>query len=332
LDSTLLKQFNKIIYREKANFKKRLAVFSLFLVISAILWFLLKLSHEYSDELVYPVRYSNLQKGKIITGTPPEKISVKVKAYGYTLLRYKFTSYSYPLNIDLKELKPNQGKNSSSQFCVSTTQQFSSISTQLGKDMDVLDVFPDSICLELEDVVEKNVRVVPNLSLTFARQYMLAGNIEVEPGEITISGPAAILDTINELKTQPVSLNLLAGNKKIILNIPQVKQVFMPNSEVEVFIPVEKFTEVMLNVPIIPLNVPPSYDAILLPAEIQLRCNVTLSKYFKLKPSNFRAVCNISDTGSMEGNKLKVLLENHPDFVSRVSFEPLYVDYILKKK
>ena len=98
--SVCLKDINDCKLLGKISFD---AVFSLFLVISAILWFLLKLSHEYSDELVYPVRYSNLQKGKIITGTPPEKISVKVKAYGYTLLRYKFTSYSYPLNIDLKE-------------------------------------------------------------------------------------------------------------------------------------------------------------------------------------------------------------------------------------
>lgn len=331
LDSTLLKQFNKVIYREKANFKKRLAIFSIFLIISATLWFLLKLSHEYSDEVEYPVRYVNLQKDKIITGTPPDKIIVKVKAYGYTLLRYKLTSYSYPLSIDLKDLKPARGMKTS-QICVSTTRQFASISAQLGKDMDVLDISPDSICLELEDVVEKVVRVVPNLKLTFARQYMLAGNIKVKPDEITISGPAAILDTINEIKTLPITLNLLSANRQVKLSIPGVKQVSMLTTEVDVFIPVEKFTEVKLKVPIIPVNVPQNYEVILLPAEIQLRCNVTLSKYFKLKPSNFRAVCNLSDTGSMEGNKLKVLLESHPDFVSRISFEPMYVDYILKEK
>lgn len=331
MDSTLLRQFNLVVNREKAKFNKRLAIFLFFLFISTILWFLIKLSHEYTTELDYPVQLVNPTKGKVIVGVPPRTIQLRVKAYGYTLLRYKAMALLSPLKLNINGAKLNKHSDGSEYFILMPNRT-SNIISQLSEDIVLLGIQPDTLFFSMATVIDKVVSIKPDINVTYANQFMLAGAINIKPQSITITGPKSIIDTINEVKTKPLVINLLAETSRNIVQLLPVQQVVYSQNEVIVEIPVEKFTETTLDVPITPINTPENSQIILLPEKVNVKCNVIVSKFFMLKPNQFRLVCDFGNSEVVAGGKVRVNIEKYPDYVGRIDFQPKYVDFIIKSK
>lgn len=331
MDSSLLRQFNLVVNREKAKFNKRLAIFLFFLFISTILWFLIKLSHEYTTDLDYPIQLVNPPKGKVIVGVPPRTVQLRVKAYGYTLLRYKAMALLSPIQVNLKGAKLNSNSNGSEYFLL-LSNRIGSFVSQLSDDIVVLGVQPDTLFFSMANVIVKEVGVTPVVTATYASQHMLAGEIKVNPQRITITGPRSILDTVSEVKTSPMVLSLLLQTQKEKVPLAPIQQVTFSQNVVVVEVPVEKFTEATLEVPIVPLNIPDKSQVILLPEKVTIKCNVPVSKYFQLKPNQFKLVCNFNDADAIAGSKIKVLIQKSPDYVGRIDFQPKNVDFIIKPK
>lgn len=331
MDSTLLRQFNLVVNREKAKFNKRLAIFLFFLFISTVLWFLIKLSHEYTTDLDYPVQLVNPTKGKVIVGVPPRTVQLRVKAYGYTLLRYKAMALLSPLKININGAKLNKNSDGSEYFILMPNRN-SNIISQLSDDIVLLGIQPDTLFFSMASVIDKVVSIKPDINVTYANQFMLAGAIKIKPLSITLTGPKSIIDTINEVKTRPLSINLLAKTSRSTVQLLPVQQVVYSQNEVIVEIPVEKFTETTLDVPITPINTPENSQIILLPEKVSVKCNVIVSKFFMLKPNQFRLVCDFGNSDVVAGGKVRVNLEKYPDYVGRIDFQPKYVDFIIKSK
>lgn len=331
MDSTLLRQFNLVVNREKAKFNKRLAIFLFFLFISTVLWFLIKLSHEYTTDLDYPVQLINPTKGKVIVGVPPRTVQLRVKAYGYTLLRYKAMALLSPLKININGAKLNKHSDGSEYFILMPNRT-SNIISQLSDDIVLLGIQPDTLFFSMATVIDKVVSIKPDINVTYANQFMLAGAIKIKPQSITITGPKSIIDTINDVTTRPLAINLLAKTSRSNVQLLPVQQVVYSQNEVIVEIPVEKFTETTLDVPITPINTPENSQIILLPEKVSVKCNVIVSKFFMLKPNQFRLVCDFGNSDVVAGGKVRINIEKYPDYVGRIDFQPKYVDFIIKSK
>ncbi|MGD9976664.1 MAG: CdaR family protein [Bacteroidales bacterium] len=330
MDPTLLHQFNQVVNREKARINKKLTVFLFFFAVSIILWFLIKLSHEYTTAINFPVQLVNPPKGKIVAGVPPRTIQCKVKAYGYTLLRYKLFALMGPLRINLKSVQKQKG--SDSEYFILTGDKFESFISQLNQDVVLLNVQPDTLFFSMTSVVDKVVPVKPELNVTFANQFMQSGTIKVSPENITVTGPKSVVDTVSEVKTKPLTLNMLAERTKVKVPLLPIPQLTYSYNDISVEIPVEKFTEITLEVPIVPRNIPENLEAILLPEKVTLKCNIIISKYFSLKPNYFRAICDFSDTDAIANGRVRVTIDEYPSYVGRIDYQPKFVDFIIKQK
>jgi len=97
-------------------------------------------------------------------------------------------------------------------------------------------------------------------------------------------------------------------------------------------IPVEKYTEISIKVPVDVENLPDSVKLMFIPRSIDVKCNVVLSKYFTLKPLMFKAVVDYNLISNSINKKLKVKLATVPEFVSLTDFSPKYVEYIIEKR
>lgn len=262
-------------------------------------------------------------------GDPPRTVQLRVKAYGYTLLRYKTMALLSPIRINLKGSKVNSNSDGSEYF-LTLGDKTSSFVSQLSDDILLLGLQPDTLHFSLANVIDKVVKVNPIINATFANQHMLAGSIRIVPQTVTLTGPRSILDTINEVKTFPIELNLLSKTHKEKVKLTAISQVSFSQNIISLEVPVEKFTEATLEVPLIPLNVPETSQVILLPETITIKCNVIVSKYFQLKPNQFKVVCDFSDYDAVVAGKIRVSVLKSPDYVARIDFQPKYVDFILK--
>ena len=94
------------------------------------------------------------------------------------------------------------------------------------------------------------VKLVSRFS--FIKQYGISDPIEITPDYVTISGPEQELKKINEWKTDTLKLNDVQYTTKTVVGMIQskMKNVSIFPASAEVKIPVDEFTEKIMEVPV----------------------------------------------------------------------------------
>jgi YbbR domain-containing protein len=332
VESDSVNSNNSFFNKGRIKFDRKLLVFLFFLFLSTIFWLLNELSKNSTTTIAYPVKYTNLPKDKVLVKELPSRFELTIEAPGYTLLKYKVSNRLLPLIFDLNQYGFTiMGGSSSQKFFILTSRVRTGIARQLRSDVQILNISPDSLIFEFGEIVQKRVPVVPDLSIELAKQYMVAGEITIDPDTIMVSGPDLIIDTIQQVFTRKEALTGVNQSTTHSINLEAIKNVTYSEKKVTITIPVEQFTEAVLDIPIEKVHVPDSLILKTFPGTVTLTCKVSLSNYEKLTPHHFRAVVDYEAIEKKLGNKLKVSIVKAPEYVRSIRFHPVNVEFIIEK-
>lgn len=281
----------------------------------------------------FDVHYVNQPIGKVVLNELPSQLKIKIKGLGYDLMAYTSRLKRSSVRVDLSRLKVlNNGVQSST---LASTSFSTYISNQLGEQIEIRAIYPDSIHFLFDERIEKQVRIVPNTSLGFKRQFQLFGAVKVKPAITTVVGPASIVDTLTQIYTKKLVLTELSetitesvGFKKAYaLNKLQLEP-----EKVLLHIPVEKFTESAVLVKVKSVNVPDSIQIKAIPSEVEVKFLIPLSKMASLASAKFTAEIDYNQINDNFNHKLKVVLTKFPPYIKSLTLTPEKVEYILKKR
>ena len=318
----------------KKNIKadRRLIVFLFFVFLSTIFWFLNQLEEEYVTDISLPVRYTNMPADKILVNDLPEYFEIRVRAHGYKLLEYKISNKFLPFQINVNSitLRMLSGSDFSKLYAL-TRLMDDKIENQLSSELEVVSISPDTIYFEFADRIFKKVPVVSGINAKPATQYMIHGNIVFSPDSVIISGAEPIVDTINEIYTNQIELLDLDANYNDDIKLNKIDNVNLSEDKVDFSINVEKFTEGTKTVKLQVANVPDSLIIRTFPKEITVTYLVALSDYEKVLPELFEAVVDFKET-SNQLNRLNIKIQNSPDYIKSLRYNPKTVEYIIERK
>ena len=268
---------------------------------------------------------------KEMVGDVPKELNLNVSGRGYTLLRDVFTASQHPIILRAMSLSYDSINSDSNNFSVQTRSLKEIIQRQLGTEITLNYITPDTIFYEFSPIERKKVPVEPNLDIEYASQYMLGSGVTSKPDSIIVSGPHSLTDTIKKVQTVYKKFSKVDKSFSVDFNLIPITGVYFVKKQVAIFVPVEKFTESFIMVPVIVINLPDSMEMKTFPASIKINYIVSLRNYNKVRPQQFRAIVDYRNINSSINNKLKVTLERQPAFVKSVSFRPKTVDYIIEK-
>lgn len=328
-----LNKLGRLTNPGKITMNKRLMIFSFFLLLSVILWFLTALGKNYNASISYPVRYIKLPEDRVLVNKMPDKLLLSVNAQGYTLLRYKLKSRLLPIIFDVKSFRLSNipGEDANTVYILTSIAK-NKIQKQLSSDIEVLDISPDSLIFRFASEIDRQVPVLPEYNLSYAKQYMQVRPVSVVPDSITVSGPETVVDTIRGISTVRKDFRNVNKTIEFTAEVIQGEKLNYSHDKVRVRIPVEKFTEASFSIPLEYEHLPDSLNLKLFPDEVKLTCRVGLSDYDQLSERSFRAVVDFLGTNQNLGNKLQVELTKQPGFVRSVSYHPKSVEYIIERK
>jgi YbbR domain-containing protein len=307
-------------------------VFLFFLTISTIFWFLNALSKEYVTNLSFPVKYEKFPPNKILVSELPSQITLKVNSFGFTILQYKLSISQVPIIFNLEDLQLHRFQNvDSSKYYLLTSATLGKIENQLGTSLKILEIQPDSLIFDLEQIGKKKVPIVSRLQLNFIKQYTQKGKTQLLPESVTVAGPISRLDSIHYVNSEPIVIEGVNKTITVKINLVSIKGTNFSESEVQVTVPVERFTEAEIRVPIEILNLPNSLGLKIFPSQVNISCMVALSDYELLDAKRFRAVVDFSSIAEKPGSKLKVKIVDYPSNIISFKYYPKNVDYILEK-
>ena len=327
------KQMNKTIHKIPEYFKieqlrndKRIVVFLVCLAIATGLWFLNALSKDYSTTISYPVRYVNPPKRQFLANNPPSKLELKVDAHGFTLLRHKLSLSFSPIILNLSNITRDLSAENGT-YSIPSSAVMKRISSQVSNEISILEIHPDIIPIVLDSLKEKTVPVHTDISLGFKPQYNLKNPVSLEPQEVSITGPSAIIDTIQSLSTEKHAFEELDESVKKYLDIVHPKKVSIEPKRVMLNVDVEKYTEKVLRVPVLVRNKPDNVTVKLFPSEINLTCLVGLSEFEDITASSFSAYVNYDEIQN-NGSRLSVLVEKKSSYIQLIRTAPETVEYL----
>lgn len=326
-----LERFRKKTDSERIKLKNKLLIYLFFLFISTVFWFLTALNKNYSVQLEFPVRYTNFPPEKVIVSDVPQQLSLRINGHGFTIIKHKFYSGLSPLRLDVSSAGITPIDTGSQLYYVLTRRFRERLASQIGEDLQVISVQPDTLYFVLDDIVSKNIKVKPQLNLSFRKQFMQKGQAVSIPDSVKVFGPRVIMDTLRWISTDIVKKSKVNDTIRKQVSLIPIKTLQYNQDNVDLVVAVEKFTEKTFSIPIEAINLPSDFILKTFPGFVTVSTMVSVNDYNKLNPDLFRAVVDYKEISTNSSNKLKVTLEKVPDFIVNTKFLPKNVEFIIEK-
>lgn len=328
------KELNKILgVAKKKLFNRNVAVFTFFLLLSFIFWYINALSKNINGTVNFPVRYTNFPENLALVNELPDKLKLEVQGPGYSILKARISGNKTPLIIDVKNSGLEvSGEESDLEFFIYSYNLRESFIRQIRSDFEINSVIPDSINFVFDKVIIKKVPVKPDIKVNPLRQFMISGDIITDPDSVEISGPKAVIDTIDYVLTKSHEYNQINEEISRNIDLESIRKVGISHKRVEITVPVEQFTEEVIDIPVRILNMPDTADVKLFPNMVSIHFNIALSDYNRIQEIPFEAVVDIKDLDVRKIDRLTVELVNLPTFIQNVRYNPKQVEYIFEKK
>jgi hypothetical protein len=308
--------------------KRKVKVFLLFLLCASLAWFINKLSQTYTSNTTFTITYTNIPSEFLLANTPKKELQVRLKAAGFQFLGYHLKPKEIKLDVSKVMHKDDSYYLTSDQIRIQLEAQLNNYSTLTDFDSDI-------IYFDFTSLKTKKVPVRANVELTFAANHILEGQILLQPDSIQISGPKSQIDTINIIETELLNINDLNNSfsNEVALKLPkQLNGTKFSNNFVRVIGNVVKFSELVIEVPVTVINLPPDVKVRTFPEIVEVRCQGTLERLKELEAKDFEVVADYSNVSSETGNRLSVRLTQYPKTLNNAMIDTNEIEFILRRE
>ncbi|MGM0507446.1 MAG: CdaR family protein, partial [Bacteroidota bacterium] len=192
--------------------REKVLVFGLSLILAFCLWFIVNLSRDFSISIDIPIDVEHLSEEMALVQDPPRHVQVGLTGEGWNLI----SIYRNPPTLTVESTEQDVNL-----FEV-VQQQLSVLS-----EVNVTQVRPARVQLELEEKSSREVVVVPNLKIQLRDRFRLLQEPVVTPESVRIRGAESVVSEVDTLYTASVSLQDV--NRSGEIRLP----VLLPDSGLE---------------------------------------------------------------------------------------------------
>ena len=303
---------------------RSLPTFFVFLVISTALWFIIKLSGNYTTQTSFKVQFEEVPADKWIS-SDEQAMKMSLNTDGFHTLRYMMIREAKRyVTIDLGEV-PYRLENGNV-YSLGSQYVADQVAERLGINATDITMNDAKVYFTMDALKSKVVPVVLRSDIKTQRQYGLYGIPMLDPASVTVFGPEEVIDTVKSVQTmllakgnvnqdftQSIPLDLLDG--LIQSNIKEVKA----------DIRVEKYTEMDIEVPIKAVN---NMKIRFFPESMSVKCLVAMKDYASITPDDFSVSVDMTQLDALQP-LLDVRLVSWPQYVQVLSTRPDKVEYLI---
>ncbi len=318
---------NTVFRRKLLNFKGNILIVCFFISFSS--WFFIRYAHDITINTSYPVEFIYGYSDRILVNVPDNRLYLQIRSNGLNLLlKQLFTS---PQKLQVRLKKSNLDESIQRGTAVLTSSEIiNQVSTQLGIPFGSIQMTRDSLFFSLEKAFSKKVPIRANVSLSFDPSFYLYGKIATTPDSVELTSTEGLLSKISFVETENKLLQNLNSNQSIQINlIKPSPHITMPVQQVNVQIPIEKYTETKFLVPVTCDSA--GLKIKFFPNEVSVKCLVAFKDFKNIIPNLFKIVINKEALNNIRKQKVTLKLTKFPSEVKVLYLDPPSVDYLILK-
>ena len=325
LQSIFINSWDKLqTFFSKIDWSKVLPFF-LFLILAFIFWLLLFFERNVEGTHRIPIKYVDIPKQEVFIEPTPNEIKIKIRDKGSELFMYLFKRRD-SLHIDVAEAqKNNEAKLEGNQL----TQL---IRTKLSTNTDILGYLPASIPIKTSKLDSKTVPVVFDGEKRTNAGHLVIDSISIIPNEVTIFGSEEKLRNITEVVTEYKIFENLKATSQLPAKIKPIEGVSFEPSEVDIYIPINEFTERQFEIPIHATGSPETLDVKFFPSRVRVTFSVILDDYKKISPEDFEIKIDYNNLKETDGDQVELKLSKYPSSIKNPIISPAVVEFLFEQK
>ena len=295
-------------------------VFLVFLGLAIITSFTNKLVSTYEKNIDFKVYASDLPNDKVLTDQSSEKISLKLKGYGFSFARY------YLRNPELK-FSVNEMKIKKSSFIWTRENNLFNLESFLSP-MILLNISEDSLVFYFDKFSTKSIPVKGFTEINYAAGYGNFGPLSITPDSVEVIGPSNTIKKINSIETELISIENVKYDLKgkIKLKLDGLENAIIKNKQVDYFLNVDQYTEQIVDVNI---NVVSNLNELsfnFFPKTVKVKFLVSVDNYVKIKPIDFKIECYVDD---ILKNDYSLEVVKKPEMIKNISLSTEKIQLIM---
>lgn len=303
---------------------KEFLIFLSFLAVSATFWFLSTLNDTYEREYPVKIEITDIPHNIVITEPLPDTIKVTLRDKGFNLMEYAINDVLRPIHLRFAQYAKAGGKGSISaadiqKIMKSRTMQTTSITS----------VKSDRWDFYYNYGAMKKVPIAIYGQVMPATNYFITRTV-FTPDSVTVYASTDALDTINVVYTTPLNLTGIKESSTHSVGTQKITGARIEPSTVSMSLIAEQLTEVIINAPIRPVNVPEGIALKTFPARVDIKVTAAVARISQVKPELFSVVADYNDISANPNEKLKVKIMVQPRGIVRATIKDNKVDYILE--
>ncbi|MEJ6982598.1 YbbR-like domain-containing protein [Pedobacter sp. P351] len=304
--------------------RRRISVFLSCLLLAVFAWLFFALSNNYEYKINSKINFTNPPLNKAYHPLQDDTITLKIQGTGWQLLFSRFKLNSKIVDVSLKGL--NTGN------FVTVSSQLRDINLQFESNQKVVSVFPDTLFFDFTKRITKSVPVKLLYKLSFQKAFGISGPIRLDPETVIITGAAEDLEKINSWKTDSLSISEINSsiNTKVSFQKGVKNNVDVFPKFVKVIVPVDEFTEKILEIPIEVVN-NPGRDVKIVPEKVKVTLLTALSNYPKIDRESFQVSVDLDKWMKNKYRQLPLQITQFPAYCKLVKTEPQIVDFFVKE-
>ncbi len=295
------------------------------LALACFLWLFNALSKKYNLVVPVQVLYNNLPGNQIPTTPIENNLELNLYGEGFDLLRYGVSKSLQPIYIDFGNLD--------GQKAIPTSSFLPQLENQFRK-LEILEIYPKVIPVQLEEASSKMVPVKLNTNIGFAPSYFQLDSIKLNPSKILVSGPKSVVDSINVWPSQQLSLENIQNSQtgSILLEKPNSFNLTIEPELLGYEIMVDQWTEKSFELNITTVNLKDSLQVFLYPQKAQLSIQIPLSEYEAFTDAFFELKADFTNIDLKSKSKVPVeMVSKHPKNIRNPQIKPEKVEFLIYK-
>ena len=315
-----------MIQKIKNGLKKRkVKVFLIFLLCSTLAWLISKLSETYVNDTVFDLRYVNIPEDQMLMHASHDHINVKLEGVGFQFLRFGNKKIEIDLSKAIKE---------GDDFFISQKVYNKQIEMQLSNGTKLLELSSDTLFFDFQKVIERKVPIKAHIEVDLAQNYLLEGELLLEPDSMIVKGPKNEVDTILHVNSEKIDLRGLDAD--FSKNIRLIKSELLTNTkyskeEVTISGKVSKFSEIDFEVKIQVINLPEKVNIKLYPNQVTILCKGSIKTLKELKQEDFHVIVDYKKITN-ESKSLPLIVRRRPSDLHSAILQKSEVEYILERR
>lgn len=327
------KQAHNLTASERTKkIRRKLYIFFSCFIISSFIWLIIQLSEDFSEVQTCSLVYTNIPSGKVLVGERDTLLSVNLNSKGFRMLSKSLHPNPISISVDVSSVLHKQ-RNSSNAFFILTSEIIQSVASQLNQQNHVVSISPDTLSFYLIDEYCKKLPVQTMLEISYAQQYGLSDSLLIIPDSVIVKGPKEVVDSLRYITTVSRVLENVSSNQVVTMKFDDSRNnlISVSPKTVSVYVPVDKFTESKIELPIIVKGAEQNLKVKTFPDKVTVTFLVPLNKYKDIDPGMFAATVDLSKIKTTTAKKLKVEVSKIPSYIKLRKIEPEKTEYIILK-